>query len=164
VCVYVVCGARGFSVDGDGEGVCVPHGVCVCTLCASVRLRGGERARWVSKVCVCACVILYYTCELTGEVQGVGVDAHGSARGEEHARGLVAIGVLGRRARGAARAEFVPRFVSELRFAHDAHGAGFIALGDVAEESSLAQAHAHAVDAEPEAEEHEPTFGHGAHF
>ena len=64
-----------------------------------------------------------------GDAQDVDVDAHGPARGEERAGGVVGVWVLRRRARGAARAELVPGFVARLRFAHDDDRGGVAMLG-----------------------------------
>jgi len=60
VCVYVVCGARGCSVDGDGEGVCVPHGVCVYPVRVGSSARWRARALGLEGLCVCVCYIILY--------------------------------------------------------------------------------------------------------
>ena len=91
-------------------------------------------------------------------------DVHRTAGGEKDAGGLVGVGELARLARGAARAQGVPRLLAVLSLANDDHRAGFVPLRGVAKEPRLSQSNEHAVDAEPKSEEHVPTLGHDAHL
>ena len=92
------------------------------------------------------------------------LQARAGAYLEKDAGGLVGVGELARLARGAARAQGVPRLLAVLSLANDDHRAGFVPLRGVAKEPRLSQSNEHAVDAEPKSEEHVPTLGHVAHL